>query len=491
MPTIIEVINGAYGVYINSCNRVQLLNSAESLSVMLADERTLKVISDVNKENAQFLKIKLELKAHAVAFFCEGYENADFTALKVFAESAVSKCAVLGFKKTGALCAEVLKSAEAVNKITFDAVALKGRVCDYEGRCVATDLDECREVAAQLSSKIEAAAKLELPQNIFSDGAQFPELKGQLTADLKELRAVAENAATEIAKSQAADVMRTAVEDITAKLSGEHYTYFPKADTERLAKAIVLCTPYSEEAEILAWACADGANICRVQALAFERLENKSIDAAFAELSRQGADCVIYGLCHYRSKNKGYFLRTVMKYAKSGRRAYMVADDGTRDVYEEALNAATGELSALDVSFLYLSLPDFTQTIEIMQSMGMLSEDGTDIDYVRKNLPFAGFAGLNEAVKAFGAGADWKKIAAERSQDNFAAARKYMLKLPRQALFIDGGWGSYHEDIVVRKSKTFDYDDIKTVNPDNIRKIMEGNFTLFQKCGMISTYCML
>ncbi|MDE7301058.1 MAG: hypothetical protein K2N47_02700, partial [Clostridia bacterium] len=29
------------------------------------------------------------------------------------------------------------------------------------------------------------------------------------------------------------------------------------------------------------------------------------------------------------------------------------------------------------------------------------------------------------------------------------------------------------------------------VNPDNIRKIMEGTFSLFQKCGMISTYCLL
>ena len=180
-----------------------------------------------------------------------------------------------------------------------------------------------------------------------------------------------------------------------------------------------------------------------------------------------------------------------MRFCRGGRRAYIVADDGTRTVYDDALKAADGELTALDISFLYLTMPDFVQTVELMQKLNMLSGDGGDIDFVRKNMPFVGFAGFNEAVKAFNAGADWKKIASERSQDNFRAASKYMLRLTRQALFIDGGWGNYHDDIVVNKTKHFDYDDIKGVNPDNIRKIMDGNFTLFQKCGMISTYCLL
>lgn len=491
MPTIIDEINGAFGVYIKSCDRAELLSASNALAALLADERTAKIISDTNRENAQFLKIKIELKSYAVAYFCEGYENADFIALKAFAENAEAECVRLGFKKTGELCAFVLKCAETVNKITYDAVALKAKICDYEGRCVATDLDECTAVAAALSEKAQAVASSSLPKVLFTDGAYFPDIKTQLTADLNELCGVAENAAAEISKTQAEDVMRTGIEDVTEKLDKEGFTYFPQVDTERLARTITVCTPYAEEAEILAWSCAGGAKIFRVQALSFERLDIKSIDAAFAEIARQGADCVIYGLRHYRAKNKAHFLRAAIKYAKAGRRAYLVADDGTRALYEEALQACTDGLSALDVSFLYLSMPDFTQTVETMQSLGMISEDGADIDFVRKNLPFAGFAGLNEAVKAFGAGADWKKIVAERSQDNFAAAQKYMLKLPRQALFIDGGWGSYHEDIIVRKSKSFDYDDIKTVNPNNVKKIMEGNFSLFQKCGMISTYCML
>lgn len=491
MATIIEIINAAYGVYMKTCNKEELARASESLDALLHGETYKAVISGENRENAQFLNIKIKLKICAAEYFCEGYENADFLALKAYAEGAAETSDKLGFKKTGALCRSVLACADAADRIMFDAVALKLRICDYDGRCVAKDAEECRQVSKELTKKISAAGALEFPKNIFTDGADFPDVKSQIVIDLTDLRNTADKMISAFASARAAEVMRTGAEDITEQLNAKHYEYYPTAGADRLARAIVLCTPLGEEAEILAWACADGAKIYRLQALAFEGMDDGSVNAVFDELAKRGADCVIYGMPRFRKSNKSNFYRSVMRFARLGRRAYLVADDGTRTVYDEALKAATGEYNSLDISFLYLSLPDFTQTVETMQQLGMLVGDGSDIDYVRKNMPFMGFAGFNEAVKAFVAGADWKKIAAERSQDNFIASQKYMLRLARQALFIDGGWGNYHEDIVVNKAKTFDYDDIKVVNPDNIRKIMESNFTLFQKCGMISTYCLL
>ncbi len=491
MATIIEIINSAFGVYMKTCNREELTRAAESLEALFGNEAYAKAINDKNRENAQFLSIKIQLKIHAAEYFCAGYENADFLALKSYAESAAAKCKNLGFAKTGALCQSVLACADAADRIMFDAVALKLRICDYDDRCVAKDADECRQVSEELTKKITAAGALEFPKNIFTDGADFPDVKAQIVRDLTDLRATADKMIAAFSKAQAEEIMRTGAEDITEELNARHYEYYPTVGANRLARVITVCTPLGEEAEILAWACAGGAKIYRVQALAFEGMESASVNAVFDEFARCGADCVIYGMPHFRKSNKSDFYRSLMRFGRMGRRVYLVADDGTRGVYDEALSAATGEYNSLDVSFQYLSLPDFTQTIDIMQSLGMLKGDGSDIDEVRKNMPFMGFAGLNEAVKAFNAGVDWKKIAIERSQDNFTAAQKYMLRLARQALFIDGGWGNYHEDIVVHKTKSFDYDDIRVVNPDNIRKIMEGNFTLFQKCGMISSYCLL
>ncbi len=489
MPTIIEIINSAYGVYIKSCNRAELICAADSLAVLFEGGALEKAVSAENRENAQFLQIKLRLKALASEYFCEGYEHADFTVLDEFSDGAQRECEELGFKKTGELIARVHKCARDTDAVMADAVLLKARLCDNEGRCVAQTSEECRQVSKALADKIKQIEGLNLPEQLFSDGACFPELKAQIIGDLRELAALADNAAATLAKEQVDALMRTAAEDITEALSGKRYEYYPSTDISDLARALVLFTPFSDEAELFAGIYSGGNTIYKVQSLAFENAESGSVTEFFNSLTRAGADVIIYGMPHFRAANKGDFYREVMRFCKGGRRAYLVADDGTRGVYDEAVKAANGDLSELDISFLYLSMPDFAQTCELLKELKMLP-DGDEL-YVKENLPFCGYVGLNEAVKAFNADADWKKIASDLSRINFSAAQKYMLKLPRQALFIDVGWGNYHDDIVVNKAKRFDYDDIRAVNPENIRKIAEGNFTIFEKCAAICLYCLL
>lgn len=490
MSTIIEIINSAYGVYIKSCDRAELTAAADSLAPLFGDGALAKAISDENRENAQFLKFKLALKALASEYFCEGYEHADFLALSAFAEGAQAECAKLGFKKTGELIARVYRCAGDTDKIMADAVSLKGRLCDNEGRCVARDAAECRAVSKALADKIPLIEALGLPEKLFSDGAQFPDLKAQIIGDIKELCAVADGTAAALAAEQVEGLMRTAAEDITEALSRKRYEYYPVCDLSDLARALVLFTPFAAEAELFAAVYSGGNKIIRLQSLALENAESGATAEFFNSLAGAGADVIIYGMPHFRAGNKGEIYREIMRFCRGGRRAYIVADDGTRGVYDEAAKAASGDLSELDISFLYLSMPDFSQTVELFKELKMLS-DGDDGEGVKESLPFGGYVGLNEAVKAFNAGADWKEIAAEISRINFPAAQKYMLKLPRQALFIDGGWGNYHEDIIVNKAKRFDYDDIKAVNPENIRKIAEGNFTIFEKCASICLYCLL
>ena len=490
MATIIDIINSAYGVYIQSCTRAKLESAADSLAVLFDGGALEKAVSAENRENAQFLQIKLRLKALASEYFCEGYEHADFLALCEFSDSAQRECENLGFKKTGALIARVRKCAADTDAVMADAVSLKGRLCDNEGRCVARTAEECRQVSSELAKKIRQIEGLNLPEQLFSDGAHFPDLRAQITGDLRELCALADNAAATLSREQVDQYMRTAAEDITAALSGKRYEYYPNTDISDLARALVLCTPFSDEAELFAGVYSGGNKIYKVQALAFENAESGAVTEFFNNLKRLNADPVIYGMPHFRAGNRDEFYRAVMRFCKDGRRAYIVADDGTRNVYDEAAKAASGDLSELDISFLYLSMPDFSQTVELLKELKMLS-DGDDGTIIKDKMPFCGYAGLNEAVKAFNAGADWIKIASDISNVNMPAAQKYMLRLPRQALFIDGGWGNYHDDIVVNKAKRFDYDDIKAVNPENIRKIAEGNFSIFEKCAAICLYCLL
>ena len=491
MQTLDKVLDAANTVYIKSLN-VKELSAALSNA---KDAYEKPYINPQNKEKAEFLIIKLDVKIYAVEYFCNGYEADAFLALRDYAEKALSTCDP-SFVKTIGLVKCVLSAAEAIHAVVADVFGLQSRVRDFEGKCVARNADECREVAEHLGEKISAAEALSIPAHIFTDGAYFPDVKKQLLEDLNEIRAFAEKNAMLFDGESAQSVLRTGAKDITSDLTAKRFEYLPSViNADRLARMIVLCTPYSEEAEAFAYALSNGAKIYNLQALAFQSETEKTMRAVFSELGKRGADCLIYGAARYTAGNRDAFYRAVMEFCRDGRRAYLVANDGTQKVYDDAVAATEGtggKFTSLDVSLFYLSMPDYLSTVDELKNIGMISDTIDDANWVRDHMPFTGFAGLNEGVKAFREDADWKRIVTERSEDNYRLAKEYMLHLARQALFIDSGWGSYHEDIVINKGKkSFDYDDIRTVNPDNIRKIMQSDTTLFQKCGLISTYCLL
>lgn len=489
MPTIKEVLDGANTVYKTSLDLKALKGAlqAATLAFKSAD------ISEQNREVADFLIIKLNVKIYAMEYFCNGYEADSYAILQRYIIDTLKSCNP-SYVKTIELMKSVSCAAESINSIAVEAHKLQALVRDCEGRCVANGAEECLDVANQLKVKIAAAQNLKIAPSIFCGNAAFPDVKKQFVADLCEIVEFAERNADELNVQAAENLIKTGIENVTSKLNKENYEYKPSIiNAERLARTIVLCTPFSEEAELFAYARSNGADIYTMQALAFENLPESVIKSVFKDLKARKADCVIYGALHFRAANRSAFYRAVIDFCSEGRKAYIVTDDGTQKVYEAVLEAikTDTEYSPLDVSLFYLSMPDFLPTVEELKGLGMISDSADDMQWVQKNMPFVGFVGLNVAVKAFRAGADWRKIASERSADNYALAEKYMLNLVRQALFIDGGWGNYHEDVIVNKTKKFDYDDIRLVNPDNIRKIMQGNYTLFQKCGMISTYCLL
>ncbi|MGN0812142.1 MAG: hypothetical protein ACI4MQ_01345 [Candidatus Coproplasma sp.] len=483
---ILNAINTVYKTNLDIVELKKVLVSAEELS-------RHPNLSEDRKEIAEFLIIKLNAKIYALDYFCNGYEADAYSALKDYTDKTAASCDQT-FRKTIELLKNVSVAAEKINRIASDAHALQACVRDCEGRCVASSAEKCLEIAEKFKSKISLAENLSVPTPLFNDGALFPDVKKQFIADLTEIRDFALESAKQLSYQAAASIIKTGLADITAKLKRANYEYLPSViNAERLANTLVLCTPFCEEAELFAYARSNGAAVYTLQALALENQPDNIIKAIFSELNSRKADCVIYGITHFRANNRNAFLQAVVDFGRGGRRAYIVTDDGTQKVYEAVLEAIKGKecYSSLDISLFYLSLPDFLPTVEELKELNMIADNADDIEWVRKNMPFTGFAGLNEGVKAFRAGADWRAIVAERSQDNYPLAEKYMLNLVRQALFIDGGWGNYHEDVVINKTKKFDYDDIRLVNPDNIRKIMQGNFTLFQKCGMISTYCLL
>ncbi len=101
-----------------------------------------------------------------------------------------------------------------------------------------------------------------------------------------------------------------------------------------------------------------------------------------------------------------------------------------------------------------------------------------------------GYLGLNAASRAFSAGRDWKKEAKEISDVNFARAKRYLAVTPLSQL-LDAEWGVKDEAVFIPKGREFDYDDVRGIDPVNIRKILTCGGNIFAKCGLIARYCTL
>ena len=68
----------------------------------------------------------------------------------------------------------------------------------------------------------------------------------------------------------------------------------------------------------------------------------------------------------------------------------------------------------------------------------------------------------------------------------------YLAALPTQSLLLSADWGDYkgHGLRGEAARAEMSYDDVRDVNPENIRRIVEGNYTIFEKCGLVCRYCL-
>ena len=83
----------------------------------------------------------------------------------------------------------------------------------------------------------------------------------------------------------------------------------------------------------------------------------------------------------------------LIAFSKTGRKVYIHDVTGDRVIYNEMLMNAqsSGAYTALDVSFVYLSMPASFEIIELFRSKKMIGE--SDEEKIKNSLPFAGFIG--------------------------------------------------------------------------------------------------
>lgn len=489
MQTVQDILGKANYTFFRSVRKEELEESAASLAALLKESW----LNDKNRESAEALLWRIQAKARALVYFEEGYNEDDFSRLISFAEEKGAAAEEKGYGNTAALLQNLGAFAREAQIVMSGAAAQAERVRTYDWQPASSSEAECREVAAIFAQKLEAAEKFKEKPSPFGKEVSFPPVAEEMAGELEKVRAFAENRAEELRLKDDEGFFAANAEEIEGVSPWANAEYFPELSRgdRALANAVVLCTPFPDEAELFAVKNSSAA-LYRVYASSFAGRSGESIANFFSVMSRKNGDALIYGAEKLGGEAQGALLLAAVRFGRGGRKAFLVDPSGDRQVYSAALRAAGGGgLSAVDISFEYLSMPLYEETVALFEEKGMIRAEDGDYEYVRKNLPFIGFTGLNRAVSAFASGKDWRPAAAALSAERTAAAHKYLEKLPSQALFIDGGWGELSEDKTDDSRREFDYDDIRSVNPANVKKIVAGGFTVFEKIGLLVRYCTL
>lgn len=491
-------IEEAKKAFLNSTDRRTLKKHSERMREVLADDWA----DDRNRKRAEAFKRKTALKALALKYFEEGYEQEDLDALKRYAESELPEAERLGLRTTAEAIRQTLRLASEINEVMKDAYALTRSVRDENWHCVARSAEVCRKVAKAFEAKAQALDKLKLTGNVFGEDVTCPDFIGEALSLLRQEKEFAEKKAEEIERED----LRTLLRDKVSFLNNERAERY---EVSQSASALdgkdshvhVLCTPFIDELILFVSAhMKEGVGLASVKADDLVTMKQADRRRLAEYLVKNRTDVIVTGFNAYLTDNACLTdkaaeksIAELLAFGKKGRNVYIM-DDGWRKVYDAFVASARVNGSGTDVDFAYLKMPEFGSVIKRLQDKYIIGIGSEDAEYVRKNFPFMGYVGLNDILRS--PHTDWKRRAGERTEMNKESVKKYIKTLPDKALFIDEEWGDFTEYIAAAdsgKRLTFDYDDVDIFQTDkNICKIT-GNTSIgvMAKCGLISEYCLL
>ena len=478
-------------IYVQSCDR-SALNKAEK---RLFELLNYALIDDENRKNSEALIIKLSCKRAAILYFLEGYCKSDYEKLVQFADRAKIEASEKGYLQTAHIVKKLLETAKNVAGIMEDAPHYIDTIKNENGDCIAATVEACNEVAEIFKHKLQIAQTLQ-DDAIFGTDVIFPSVKECVLKDLQE---VIEFAVTNAERMKNAELERL-YDHIVERPDKTLLSYYFRPDAiidATKPNAIVLCTPLKNEGELFAIAnCASrGKELSVIKAGVFTAISKEKLDELFLLLQRQDNDILIKGLNRYIGSNKSDIIQSLVALGKKGKKVFILDNSSQKENYEYAQQILkdTSTLSILDISFMYLSMPEFNQIREEFVDRG--KESDVNLLYAnRGEIKFAGYVGFNKAFNAMALGRDWMRVLKAESNRNEEKALKYLRGLSSQLPLLDYGWGDLNELTAQYESENktpFDYDSIRALNYQNVRAILEGDYSICEKCGIIARYATL
>ena len=450
-------------------------------------------LNAANRRALTGLHFQLRVKLLAFVYLSDGYCAEDGERLAEELSAMYMFACENEAERMKAMAVRLQLYFNEVGQIMRDADRQAARIRDDDWHAVSHDLQEIREVGAFFSERMEQIDALS-DESPFGDYA-FPDIKAMLRRDLGEVR----DFAIRTADQMCIEGSRQLLDELLTPVEPEYHSceYCPViAESEHAyAGTVVISTPFADELALFA-VCYGKQTGTEVAILDVARLNGKKegvTEMLLSAISKKGEHLLLLGMDRYREDRRSLLARVLSFGKHTGKKVFVMDERGDQRLYQDFLDyiRTDGSMTPMDVAFLHLALPGYEELTALLEEKGMLS-GAIDREKVKIYLPFAGFVGLNRAIAAWQRGRDWLEAARRVSELRHGDGVSYLAYLPTQSLLLSTDWGDYKAHTfrgeVLRAEMS--YDDVRDVNPENIRRIVEGNYTIFEKCGLVCRYCL-
>ena len=469
MISLKDRITAVNTVYYYSLDVDELSSSIAELEEILDNP----VLNAANKNSAESLHMRLVTKLYAVAYFRK-FRPSVYTKLEQFIEENLP----IAVERKYTLSERVMSDARALIALVKHFVDVKDEMSALsKSQTLLTGGTDFIGRADGIIREIKSVPFF----NPFGEEIQFVDIVARLSEYFEEWK-------DELMDSYGIALERSVK---ARRLDYSKYDYYPVPDYDEggRARAVILNTPFIDEARLFAaHLVPDGEQISEFDANEFGG-STEGIERVFTYINYKKCATLITNAEMLGEDNLKLLLRHVMNAGKNNVHVFVIDTDGGR-LYDLALVVAAEDqnLRALDISSSYITMPTFIDVVAEIKALKLCENDG-EIRYLLQEMPFLGFMGLNEISQPEYRNS-WATHGRKISAGKAAVAKRYLNKLRSAMLFIDDGWGDFSVGTtVIDDGGEFNYDDIKDIDIENVRKIVESNASIAAKCGMITRYC--
>lgn len=449
------------------------------------------------KRDSLALLIRLGAK-YRVLTYLQGYRHDRYDMLMSYLKAGIEQSDKGGFAKTGDLCKRIETYIRYIHEVATRAVTLVARIRDTDGRLSTPSPEVLAEVKENFLRTVEDLEINLTDVSPFPDDVKMPNIKAEL---IRNFREEIEWIDTQITVARSAGIERFIREKTSplCEVAGLPRTVLAPSPLgmDTSSYITVLSTPFPTEALFSVRNYAENVNksFRMVSASLFVKGNDAECGEMFAMLKSPGIHLMITDINLIKEDRVEMLYKQILRFGSPDNLVFIIDTIGDRKVYDD-LNRLADSVrgtDALTVSYTFLKMPPFADVLEIFERehlVGAITEEVRE--RIRRGMPFMGYVGLSECVAEYQKGHDPFVAGEEISEGNRRTASRYLSRLVASYQFIDNEWGDFSEGVSTATGvkKPLDYAIIHLVDPETVRRILtKPVLTLFEKCALITSYC--